>query len=50
MNRKRNREREGAGKRGETKISGLYKQEPLGKSSPAFGLESSRLGTGSPRY
>lgn len=28
----------------ENKMSALYREEPLGKSSPAPGLESSRLG------
>jgi hypothetical protein len=38
----RGRERE----RRETKVSGLYREEPPGKGCPAPGLESSVLGAG----
>lgn len=34
---------------GGTKMSGLYRKEPLGKGSSAPGLESSGLGTGHTR-
>jgi hypothetical protein len=31
---------------GETKMSGLYREQPLGERQPRCGLESSRLGAG----
>jgi hypothetical protein len=33
-------------RKGETEMPGLYSEEPLGKRSPASGLENSGLGAG----
>jgi hypothetical protein len=50
MNMQRDGKKERGGKgREETKVSGLYRREPLGEEHPNSGLESSGLAAGCAR-